>query len=167
MRVLRDVCLEPVRCNQKGFDPVHFRRRGPGDARASYRRGLTAMLLARHVETFDWTNYAHWMELCLRFYLAASLRRDALARARGLAGASARALATLVLPQVDARARAAGARACPRCGRAARTPRCSSRPRARRRPRPRARSTSRAARARARVLYCADVRRGDACFGRR
>ena len=108
MRVLRDVCLEPVRCNAKGFDPVHFRRRGPGDARASYRRGLTAMLLARHVETFDWTNYAHWMELCLRFYLAASLRRDALARARGLAGLSARALATIVLPQVDARARDCG-----------------------------------------------------------
>ena len=125
-------------------------------------KGLTVVLNANHYSSFDYSNYGHWLEVCLRFYYAASLRRDI---ARLVKGLRVDAVRNIVLPQIP--------RYVNDCGRP-RVPGVYARgafsevyvalarvaamaaARALGKERPRA--------LRSIMLYCQDLEQGDACF---
>ncbi len=162
LQVRRNVCFKRAQCNVAAGHPLQFRDFGRHDNATMRHKGLTVVLNANHYSSFDYSNYGHWLEVCLRFYYAASLRRDI---ARLVKGLRVDAVRNIVLPQIP--------RYVNDCGRP-RVPGVFARgafsevyvalarvaamaaARALGKEQPRALRSS--------MLYCQDLEQGDACF---
>ena len=99
LQVRRNVCFKRAPCNVGAGHPLQLRdfEFGRADNATKMHKGLTVVLNANHYESFDYSNYEHWLEVCLRFYYAASLRRDI---ARLVKGLRVDAVRNIVLPQI-------------------------------------------------------------------
>ena len=162
LQVRRNVCFKRAQCNVAAGHPLQFRDFGRHDNATMRHKGLTVVLNANHYESFDYSNYEHWLEVCLRFYYAASLRRDI---ARLVKGLRVDAVRNIVLPQIPRYVNDCGRPRVPGVyARGAFTEVYVALARVAAMAAARALGKEQPRALRSIMLYCQDIEQGDACF---